>query len=706
MVTDENTVGDVTEGGVGVAAAAPDNCACQDVPSERAALVKQWLERIKASKKHHEPAFKRIDKSMLIASYGVDTKAEIELDKYVVPIINRHINQAVASLYARHPTAVAKRKQKLMYTLWDGDPQSIQAAMQRVQAAVMPVQDPVTGMTFSGEPDPNDMMLLQEIEAVKQELLQLERMSKTLKLLFAYYFAEQSANYKKQLKSAVRRAKVCGVAWVKLGFQRALKKNPDVEAQIADVTSKIAALEVAMQKMAAGELEEGTAAVEELRLNLQDLQSRPEIVVREGPVLSFPKAKSIIVDKDCWDLNTFAGARWIAHEFPKKTCDDILEEYNVDVKGKHTEYRVDSGSASDKTQEPTYCCVYEVYDKKLNQAFTVCDGYSDFLKEPAEPDVRIERFWPLFPIIFNEIESEDEIYPPSDAWNARYMQREYNSTRQGRREHRIAARPRFAAAKGQLEKEDKDKLSGAEPFSIVELAAMTPDMDIKKLLQRIDVPGIDPNLYETETVFHDIQRVVGSQEANLGGTSNSTATESSIAENSRMTASSADVDALDDLLTDLSRAMGQLMLLELSRDTVIEIAGPGAVWPEAAPSREQVVKDLLLEVEAGSSGRPNKAAELANFERAMPYLSMLPGINPIPLAKKGLDLLELDLEEAIVEGLPSIVAMNQMAGRNQQAGGDPGADPNQQGDKGSQNAPDTQRNEPGSQPAYPEPAMQ
>jgi hypothetical protein len=111
-----------------------------------------------------------------------------------------------------------------------------------------------------------------------------------------------------------------------------------------------------------------------------------------------------------------------------------------------------------------------------------------------------------------------------------------------------------------------------------------------------------------------------------------------------------------------------------------------------------------LEVAAGSSGRPNKAAELANFERAMPYLSMLPGVNPEPLAKKGLDLLDIDLEDAFVQGLPSIVAMNQMAGRNMAAGAGPN-DPNQQGSEGANNAAGpAQNNEPQSQPEYTPPS--
>ncbi|MGZ5987568.1 MAG: hypothetical protein ACXWLZ_00830, partial [Rhizomicrobium sp.] len=155
----------------------------------------------------------------------------------------------------------------------------------------------------------------------------------------------------------------------------------------------------------------------------------------------------------------------------------------------------------------------------------------------------------------------------------------------------------------------------------------------------------------------------------------------------------------------LARAMGQLLLTELSKDTVIEIAGPGAVWPDLPPSREEIVKDLILEVEAGSSGRPNNAATLANYERAMPWLSMLPGVNPAPLAKKGLKALDIDADDMIIEGAPSIQAINQMAGQqNMHAGAGPNAPQNQGGQGDSNGKQPEQPNEPGPQPAFPAPA--
>src|SRR5690606_5773331 len=150
-----------------------------------------------------------------------------------------------------------------------------------------------------------------EVMQAKQTMLLFDRMAQTLEILFKYYCEEQDCGYKEQFKALVRRVKVCGVGYVKLGFQRILQKNPDVVAAIADATDKIARLEALQQKMVEGDTQPGEADIEELRLTLQELSTQVEIIVREGPVLSFPRATEIIVDKKCRHLKTFAGARWI-----------------------------------------------------------------------------------------------------------------------------------------------------------------------------------------------------------------------------------------------------------------------------------------------------------------------------------------------------------------------------------------------------------
>ena len=94
------------------------------------------------------------------------------------------------------------------------------------------------------------------------------------------------------------------------------------------------------------------------------------------------------------------------------------------------------------------CCVWEVYNRKDGLVYTLCDGYPDFLREPASPEVYTDRFWPWFPLTLNEVDHETMIFPPSDVKLIRDMQMDYNRGRQGIREHRRAARPKTVVAAG------------------------------------------------------------------------------------------------------------------------------------------------------------------------------------------------------------------------------------------------------------------
>jgi hypothetical protein len=663
-----------------------------EVSESRAALVAQWLDRIAQAKKHWTDVHKAMRTSMDFAMYGADKKWRSS-GAYTVPILPRYINQTVSQLYAKNPKAVFKRRQRLQYKLWDGRSDTLQAAMDMARMG-----------------DPSSMALIQEVLAVRQQNLSLDRMGQTLQYLFEYYLGEQGRNYKQQIKAAVRRVKTCKVAWIKLGYQRMLEPRAEVSAQIEDVTSKIANIEATLAEIAEGELDDQSAKLEELRLNLADLQRDQFIVAREGLVLDFPKSDQIIVDPECTHLKSLTGAGWVAHEF-EMTPARIEKTWKVDI---GTDFRAydKSGKPAKENAKATDCArVYEVWDKENLQTFVVCEGHKDFIKEPATPEVYLERFWPVFPIVFNEVEHYDAIYPLSDVEQAKDIQEEYNRSREALREHRIAARPYWVEGVGMAEAE-KTKLANHSAHEVLSIATLGTGQKIEEVLQRGPTAPIDPNLYELESHFTDLMRVIGYQEAQIGSVSGGTATESSIAQQAQSAAQSDNIDDLDEVLTELARAAGQVLLLNVDKQTVLDIVGEGAVWPDSPESREEAAKELYLEVEAGSSGRPNKAAELANMERAVPMLQMLPGVNPTPIAKKYLDLLDIDVEDAISEGVPSITAINAIISKMAAAPGaeggaptgDPRTDPGAQGAVGGQNAPSTQTNEPGPQPAYTAPA--
>jgi len=685
-----------------------------EVDPSREQSIRKWLDRIAQAEKNLEPAFKNMTLNMDYVAEGCNPEEWDPKAQYTLPIIRRHINQAVASLYAKNPKASAKRKPRMEFTVWDGDEKTLQAAYQMA----MPQIDPATGgpvldqMTGMPAVDPQAQAIVQDFEQGRQRKQMLDKVGKTLEILFNYSINEQEPTFKEEMKQAVRRVKTCGVAYTKLGFQRLFEKRPEVEAQIRDITNQVATIEALTADVADGEVMGPDPKLEELRIAIETLQGQPEVVGREGLLFTFPRATDIIFDPKTRQLKGWVGTRWIAEKF-HMTCDQIKETYKKDVKtGDFTSYRGTDDRLSreiasavrGQSAEPELACVYEVQDRDTGTVFTIMDGYKDYLKEPAAPDVDLERFFNVFSLVFNSLEHPKKIIPPSDVQALRHPQDEYNRAREGLREQRHANRPKYAVVAGRLSDEDKKKLQNSPANAVVELNALMEGEKVENVIQRFALMPIDPAMYDVGPQFDDVLRGAGSQEAVIGGASGSSATEASIGEQARTTGMSSDVDDLDDFLTELARNAGQVMLMELSPETVKEIVGPGAVWPEM--TRQDVAKELYLEIKAGSSGRPNRAMELANMERAMPWIVQFPGINPEPFGKKYLDLLDIDVEDAIVAGMPSITAQNAIAAKMaaqaaQPSTGDPRSDPNAQGGQGGSNSAKPPEQDRNVQPGYP-----
>lgn len=688
----------------------------------RRKLVSSWQSRVKAAEAYWADDFKRMRKDMEFAKLGADGEWK-RSKNYVANILQRHIDQRVASLYAKNPKAFIKRRNRLDFEIWDGNVQTLQAAQ---------------SLLTINPADPNAIALLQDVTQGLQRRTMLDKIGRSLELLFNYFVEESQPTFKRQAKQGVRRALVTGIAYCELDFQRLLEKRLEITTQIEDASARLSRIEAMTADVADGITQQEDAEAEQLRLMIRDLQQQDKIVVREGLVFDWAKSMDIILDPATVQIDGWVGTRWLSRRF-RLTPKQIKETFKVDVtKGSHQSQdgadfsgatepvntqdgnTANAGRQAGGAQGELPC--HKIWDKDTGQVFWIAEGWSDFLKEPAAPDVQVEQFFPVFPLQFHPVEDDQEnerdtrVYGLSEIELLRDMQSEYNRSRQGLREHRVANLPGYAAPKGLLDDADRAMLQMHPPNALVELNALLPGQKVEDVLQALPKIPIDPAVYEVSSVFDDVQRTSGGQEANFGGTSKSTATEVSVAEGSKQTASSSNVDDLDDFLTAIARGSGQILLLNMSREQVSKIVGVGAVWPEF--TAQEVAEEVFLEVRAGSSGRPNKQIEIANFERIAPFLLQIPGIPPQWIAEQAVRRLDdnIDLEEAFLSGLPSIVALNAAqnaadaanAGAAPQSGaagrgaaaGQPN-DPNAQGAQGAQNAPNPQEAAPGPQPAFP-----
>ena len=678
-----------TAGMMGVQAglAAPKSGMQRDAPKpdeSRAALVTRWTADVKRAKKHWEKDFKRMRRNMEFASGKQWPGHTDDDDRYTVNITQRIIKSAVASMYAKNPTVVAKRRETLDFQVWDGKIETLQMAQQALQMAA----------TTGSPPDPEVMAILQDVQQGSQRRQMMDRLGRTLEILARYYMEECEPDFKLQMKQMVRRTRTTGVGYVEIGFQRLMELSDDQTTRISDMTERLSVIGRMQADLQDGEADPMSAEAEELKLAVAALQGEPQQIVREGLVWTFPQSTRIIPSIETSKLIGWIGSEWLAKEITL-TADRVKEVYGVDVGKSFTTYKSDAGSPTStararaqKTEGAGLCCVWHIFDKGTGLEYVICDGYPDFLKAPAVPDVSVEQFFPIFAITFNETEDEDKLFPQSDVELVKHVQKEMNRCKEAKRQHRIANRPLYLAPDGMFDESEEKSLADYPAHAVVKLKAMRDGIKVDELLTPMKKVGVDPNLYETQELMRDALMLTGYQEANLGGTGSGTATESSIAQSSLAGATGLDADDLDEMLTRLMRAAGQIMLMNLSQETVTKIAGPGAIWPELA--REDIMGEIGLEVKAGSSGRPNQAQRAATLERMYPLLVQVPGVSPRWLAELAIGIADddVDLTDAILDGLPSIVAQNAMSGPQVQPNsGDPASNPGSQGPAGARNAP-------------------
>lgn len=690
---------------------APDNARQSDLQ-----LVDRIVKTIKADKHAHEKAFDRMRRDMFVAAHGYDDKEWAE-DRYAANVIGRHIKHKTNSLYAKNPRAEARRRPTLDFEMWDEEQSTLMAAMQMVTEAQAAMQTAavVQPMGLAAPPAPpigGEMLgqavaLVEDAQRGVQRRTALEKFGKTLGLLYEHAMLDQNPlTFKDSMKALVRRACTTGVGYVKIDFQREYGLRPDSANKLADARARLDHLQRLMHEAAEGEIEADDAEMAELEASIAALESDQQAIVREGLVFDFPASTSVIPDRLCKSLVGFIGAGHLTIEY-LYTAERVREVFGIDLEGKYTAYqpdgkRGDGYSAAvvddeqpdlpilgEKKQNAGLVCVWEHFDKASGLVYYLADGFKGYLQEPDSPSVYVDDFWPVRALTFNAVESETELFPPSDVTLLRSMQTEINRSREGQREHRQAARPRWVYPDGAIDEQDAERISKIKPYEMLAIK-IDPSQDMEKLLRAFPVPGVDPNLYETGPYFTDMQLVAGTSAAVLGGSSRSTATGDAIAADGTATSDESGVDDLDSFLTWTARSSGQVLIREMTPEHVREIAGPGAVWPglgefpQIAP--EQLASEVYLEVEAGSSGRPNAAVEIRNWEKMLPFLLQIPGINPVWLARETVRRLDdrADLTAALASGMASVVSQNRGA---QVAPGDAATDPVTQGANGGDRAP-------------------
>ena len=617
------------------------------------AYVRKWLRAIEKAARLSEPDFKRMRADMeFAAGYQWKEQEDLEENRYIANMANQIVQKKTAALYAKKPTAVYERRPRLDFSLWDGDIASLQMATMRLQ------MDPF---------DTEAQAILLDYQEGNRTRKMIERVGETLEIAYQYQMDRQPVSTILRMKQMVRRTVTTGVGYVRVDIER--EEDDYLSAEPGRDIRK-AKRAVAIQKeLVEGDRDEDGAEASEMEVLAQQ---EPGIEgLREALHFTYPQATRIIVDPNCTALKGFVDAKWIAQRY-SLTLEDVnaifgmsLEASQLKPSESETEISVEGENPYDpvnaKEQDEIEVNVYEVFDRESGTTFIVLEGWPEHLTEPEPVEPQLFGFWTIKAVTFNDVEVEDgqkaSIYPPSDVrlmWSA---QKEHNRQREELRAHRVSNRPIYLTAEGWLTESDQEELKHPLSNAVIKLQGVPPGTDLNTLLVPFRHAPIDPALYDSGAVKEDILLTTGAQEANLGPLTGATATESTIAEQSRMTAGASNVDDLDELLSALAEAGGEAMLRGFSLETIQRIVGRGATWPQGQMA-PMFLNEIFLKTEAASSGRPNKAVDVSNFERLMPLL-LQAGANPASLVREAAKLLfdgRVDANEFLPVAPPALGA--------------------------------------------------
>lgn len=618
------------------------------------AAVKQWQQRILDAERHWEPDFKRMRRDMdFAAGFQWAGQKEMDEDRYVANMTLRTVNQKVSALYARDPKAIARRRKRLDYQIWDGKIESLQQAILGAQQS-----------------DVASMALIMDYTEGRRQRDIVDKVGRTLEILYQYMCDICEPGFKRQMKSLVRRVACVGVGYVRLNFERNSENAigaTDTATSIVDLVRRAQGI---LLDLAENEITIESPQVQELKQLLVAIQaceaSGDTQDITEKLVFDFPCPTSIIVDPRCRSLDGFVGANWIAEKrlLPLNEVNEFFET-DIQTGGTLVMYRDDGELKSSEIAAPTdlpekqIVCLWEVFDHRTKSTFFLVNGYKEYVQKPQPVYPYIKGFWLHKALTFNDVETEPSakstIFPPSDVQLVRSSQREWNRTRNALRNHRSQNAPKYVTGAGWLTESDKEKLSNAKPGEVIELQGIPPGSDVGKLLAPFIHAPIDPTMYDSTPLQQDMLFVIGNMEATQPSSNKATATAASINEQSRQQIVSSNVDDLDDFLSSLAESSGQILLREVSEETVRRVVGPGMLWPPPGQN-EDFVNELYLDVIAASSGRPNKAVEIANFAQIAP-LMIQAGANPQFIIRESLKRLDdrLEPDEAFGNG-PSPVA--------------------------------------------------
>lgn len=516
---------------------------------------------------------------------------------------------------------------------------------------------------------------LAEMRQRKAAREERKRFSETLEILISKSW--QLADLKTQMRYGVGATLTTSLGWLKATWQEDAGLDPVVENELQSLQANLRAIEVQRAALAAGiETPNLDALQQDLAEKQAALESAKEAVIARGWVVdtvagedmtipigvtraatataSSPwlaqrifmergKAYAMFPDvsKECWRKATYYSQRRPKMSVRRVDIDDAPSHMDLTIKGDPSQFTTGAeGKTAEMVESGTgeFVCIHEIWDKADGIIRTVAEGVPVYLRPPHAPEIAVTRFYPFYCMAF--VETDGSRYPDALTARSGQLQDERNARLSAAKKIRARSKQGILGDATALDKDEAGKFVISTEGELT-LIRTTGEKPIQNIFMEKPVVRMDPALYATDDIDRNMERIWGVQEARAGAiNTEKTATEADIQESGFNARVSFMREPEEAVLNEMAVATAETLLQRLTLEDAQAYCGPGAVWPEAAKVSD-LASLVTVSIKAGSTGKPNTAAERAAWNAAAPtvlqtiqQIGTLRGASPQEMADK------------------------------------------------------------------------
>ncbi|MFO7306823.1 MAG: hypothetical protein C0P74_015040 [Gammaproteobacteria bacterium] len=606
--------------------------------------VREWVKAWERARDLDRPAR---------AQYALDRRyaaGTANPDKAVTTnLVGNYIDILVDYLYARNPDVSCRPAEEVMSAMPEEplvppsppDPADPLAVEQFVRA--------------QAEFEQARAARAQQELARRQARAERQDLAATLQIVIAKLW--KRGKLKKAVRRQVRSVLSTGVGWIKALMIVDTAKDPQIQQQLNDLRDNLARIAAKRKELEEAVPEDLELAERELQEQIDGLEPRLEVIVSKTFVVDFCPAETVQVSTDVAYLDDYLDASWIGNViyvrksdlramFPRLTDEEIKGATTYYMRSPRESLRPDEavedmvpglgefeaaradlfvsskGSGSGDEESEPFAAVVEIWDRKANNIKTMVEGVKRWAREPYQPRFATSRYYPYFYLAFYDVDGQR--HPQSMSQRLAKLQDEYEDTRSKFRLTRKRATPGVLFHKGQVSAENARDIERATEQEYVGIDPTNPAADLNTLFAPKPIAVGDMGLYDTSAIIRDMEKISGVQEALQSSAArrpSKTATEAEIEQSGFSQRVQADQDSIDEMLTELAQYTAELALQALTGDEVRRIAGLDAFWPEPGTLPLEDLTSLVeVDIEAGSTGRPNRSSERQAWATMLPMI--------------------------------------------------------------------------------------